>query len=149
MREICIIMKAPSFNPMKGCFLSFLCNRHTIKGAHRESNASHSRYSIPRMTSLKYNLACSSDKGLSVGTSITGLRIRRPNRVSHLQLTDCLFSLSAHLAWEEYPDQTLLKVGGREENRVCPLWRNACGYGNRKGGGFSINYDWQWQSGHF
>lgn len=30
---------------------------------------------MPRMTSLKYNLACSSDKGLSEGTSITGLQI--------------------------------------------------------------------------
>lgn len=34
------------------------------------------RYSIPRMTSLKYNLARSSDKGWSVGTSITGLHSR-------------------------------------------------------------------------
>lgn len=35
--------------------------------------AGYLQYSMPRMTSLKYNLACSSDKGLSVGTSITGL----------------------------------------------------------------------------
>lgn len=35
----------------------------------------YSQYSMPRMTSLKYNLACSSDRGLSVGTSITGLEI--------------------------------------------------------------------------
>lgn len=34
----------------------------------------HLRYSIPRITSLRYTLASSSEKGSSVGTSITGLQ---------------------------------------------------------------------------
>lgn len=40
------------------------------------------QYSMPRMTSLKYNLACSSDKGLSVGTSITGLQTRHEEQAN-------------------------------------------------------------------
>lgn len=42
----------------------------------------YSQYSMPRMTSLKYNLACSSDKGLSVGTSITGLWSRHEEQTN-------------------------------------------------------------------
>lgn len=58
----------------------------------------HLRYSIPRTTSLKYNLAPDSDKGSSVGTSITGLQTRwLVRRNSCLEQQEVCFTVSIAL----------------------------------------------------
>lgn len=59
LRETAIYIKS-----MIQCnrFCHFVCMRYL-------------QYSMPRIMSLKYKRACSSEKGLSVGTSITGLQI--------------------------------------------------------------------------
>lgn len=96
---------------------------------------SYLRYSMPRMTSLKYNLACSSDKGLSVGTSITGLKIMQAVRKTDAhseadKSTDQLFhylyrtlipnvKTFKHLRRHKHPDQTSLILIVCDEDHLC------------------------------
>ena len=52
-------------------------NRAAVPGS---AGVGYSQYSMPRMMSRKYSLDCSSEKGVSVGTSITGLHVPAGNR---------------------------------------------------------------------